>query len=147
MHQQPRATEHPFALNTASRSGQRSRVRGRTVSFMADRPGRYPVLRLGTGYLVHVVVLTGVLGHLDADLLPLAGLGDRLVLDLHGFDALAKVARVSEDADRVADAQGPRFAPYRRDGKMAVVVGDETHPLFARQGAARHRRCRRRARL
>src|ERR1700694_3303122 len=34
MHQQPRATEHPFALTTASRSGQRSAVSGCTVSFM-----------------------------------------------------------------------------------------------------------------
>src|SRR6266496_3123324 len=37
MHQQPRATEHPLALNTASRSGQRSGVSGWTVSFMAQR--------------------------------------------------------------------------------------------------------------
>src|SRR2546428_8740585 len=36
---------------------------------------------------------------------PSTGLGDRLVLDLHGFDALAKIARVSEDADRVTHAQ------------------------------------------
>src|SRR6266849_1476912 len=36
MHQQPRATEHPLALNKASRSGQRSRVSGCTVSFMED---------------------------------------------------------------------------------------------------------------
>ena len=34
MHQQPRATEHPLALNRASRSGQRSGVSGCTVSFM-----------------------------------------------------------------------------------------------------------------
>src|SRR5260221_7772000 len=34
MHQQPRATEHPLALNSVSMSGQRSGVRGRTVSFM-----------------------------------------------------------------------------------------------------------------
>ena len=75
-------------------------------------------LRLRTRHLVHVIVLAGVLGHLQADLLPSAGFGDRLVLDLHGFDALAKIARVSEDADRVAHAQGSRFEPYRRDGKM-----------------------------
>src|SRR5260221_1745976 len=139
MHQQPRATEHPLALNTASRSGQRSRVRGRTVSFM-ERPSLLPasrVSRLGTGHLVYLIVLAGVLGHLQADLLPLAGFGDGLALDLHRLDALAKVARVPEDADRVADAQGSRFEPYRRDGKMAVIVGHETHPLFARQGAAR----------
>src|SRR5882672_6372576 len=37
MHQQPRATEHPLALNSASMSGQRSGVRGRTVSFMGRR--------------------------------------------------------------------------------------------------------------
>src|SRR5712691_240245 len=34
MHQQPRATEQPLALKIASRSGQRSGVRGRTVSFI-----------------------------------------------------------------------------------------------------------------
>ena len=103
------------------------------------------VSRLGTGDLVYLVVLARVLGHLDADLLPLAGFGDRLVLDLHGVDALAKVARVSEDADRVADAQGSRFEPYRRDRKVTVIVSHETHPLFARQRAARgdRRDCRR----
>src|SRR5438876_5053805 len=37
MHQQPRATEHPLALNRASRSGQRFEVSGNTVSFMRDR--------------------------------------------------------------------------------------------------------------
>src|SRR5437867_8601273 len=95
---------------------------------------------LGSRHLVHVVVLAGVLGHLQADLLPSTGLGDRLVFDLHGFDALAKIARVSEDADRVTHAQGSRFEPYRGDGKVAVIVGHETHPLFAGQGAPRHRR-------
>src|SRR5258708_26409918 len=144
MHQQPRATEHPLALNTASRSGQRSRVSGCTASFMemtsttsAPAPGHDKYLRLGRRHLVYLIVLAGVLGHLQADLLPLAGFGDGLALDLHRLDALAKVARVPEDADRVADAQGSRFEPYRRDGKMAVIVGHETHPLFARQGAAR----------
>src|SRR5437899_3771061 len=34
MHQQPRATEHPLALNKASRSGQRFGVSGWTVSSM-----------------------------------------------------------------------------------------------------------------
>src|SRR6266702_5717812 len=34
MHQQPRATEQPVPLKTASRSDQRSGVRGATVSFM-----------------------------------------------------------------------------------------------------------------
>src|SRR5882762_9865456 len=100
-------------------------------------PGLTRASRLGSRHLVHVIVLAGVLGHLQANLLPPAGFGDGLVLDLHGFDALAKIARVSEDADRVAHAQGSRFEPYRRDGKMAVVVGHETHPLFARQRAAR----------
>src|SRR6266513_4309863 len=63
---------------------------GAPVSGAANR-----VSRLGTGDLVYLVVLAGVLGHLDADLLPLTGFGDRLALDLHGFDALAEVARVS----------------------------------------------------
>src|SRR6267378_1704476 len=107
-----------------------------------DRAGLTRASRLGSRHLVHVIVLADVLGHLQANLLPPAGFGDGLVLDLHGFDALAKVARVSEDADRVAHAQGSRFEPYRRDGKMAVVVGHETHPLFARRGTARHHRSR-----
>jgi hypothetical protein len=34
MHRQPRATEHPLALKIASRSDQRSGVRGATVSFI-----------------------------------------------------------------------------------------------------------------
>src|SRR5712691_5404824 len=112
---------------------------------LAVQHSRPPASRLGIRHLVHVVVLARVLGDLQPDLLPPAGLGDGLVLDLHGFDALAKIARVSEDADRVTHAQGSRFEPYRRDGKMAVIVGHETHPLFARQGAARgsRRDCRR----
>src|SRR5258706_52180 len=49
-------------------------------------------------------------------------------LSLH--DALP-ISRVSEDADRVADAQGSRFQAYRGDGKMAVVVRHDADELFA----------------
>jgi len=72
-----------------------------------------------------------VLGHLQSDFLPLAGFGHGLVLDLHGLDALTEIARVSEDADRLADAQGSRFQPYRGDGKMTVVVRHDADELFA----------------
>src|SRR5579862_2432271 len=91
-----------------------------------DKPDR-PL----AGHLVDVVVLARVLGHLQSDLLPPAGLGDGLAVDLHGHDALAEVAGVAEDADGVADAQAARFNAYRRDGKMAEVVGHHPHPLLA----------------
>src|SRR5512144_1906902 len=80
------------------------------------RPGRF------LAYPVDRVVLARVLDDFQPDLLPLARLGDGLVVELHGVDALAKVAGVPEDADRVSDAQGSRLDPDRRDGEMAVIV-------------------------
>jgi len=76
-------------------------------------------LRLRTRHLVHVIVLAGVLGHLQADLLPPAGFGDGLVLDLHGFDALAKIARVSEM--RIV-------SPTRKDPDSSRIAATERWP-------------------
>lgn len=55
-------------------------------------------------YLVHDIVLARVVYDLEPELLAGADLRHRLVLDLHGFHALAEVAGVAEDMDGVADA-------------------------------------------
>src|SRR2546427_3508894 len=53
-----------------------------------------------SGHLVHHVAFARVLGHSQADLLSRTGFGHRLMLDLHGLDLLADIARVAENADR-----------------------------------------------
>src|SRR5580765_1610279 len=111
-----------FNPATMARSARR---RGGTAGSSTRPP------RLGSRHLVDVIVLARVLGHLDADLLPLAGLGDGLVLDLHGYDPLAEVARVSKDAAGVANPQRSGLDAYRRDGKMSVVVRDDADELLA----------------
>lgn len=67
MHQQPRATEHPRALNTASRSGQRSGVRGAIVRFIGIAV-RIAVTLAGLGISGEVVAVGSSIDRLGCPL-------------------------------------------------------------------------------
>src|SRR5882672_1422762 len=99
-------------------------------------PGMIPLQDRLAGHPVDDVVLARVLGDFQPDLVAADGFLDRFVLDLHGVDALAEIAGVAEDADRLPDGKG-YFQLHRRHGQVTVVVRHHPDPDLAGPQTAR----------
>ena len=74
----------------------------KTQTLEAEEIGR----TLSTFDLEDLVPFSNSVFHLDAHEVPLLGLLDRLLLDLHGIDRLLQVRGMPFDVDCVSDPQG-----------------------------------------
>jgi hypothetical protein len=66
-------------------------------------------------YLVHDIVLTRVLGHLESEIVARSHFDRRRMIDLQRLDALAEIGGVSANVDHVTNAQRTGLQPHGRD--------------------------------